>query len=79
MRSSIKQRFYHVGFRPFDFVSDNIVTLKRKRFLSFTFAVVVGLLDRERNSDFLEGSWLPSGAKGSTNAFSDSLLINTGS
>ena len=32
---SIKQCFYHVGFRPFDFGSDNIVTLKRKCFLFF--------------------------------------------
>ena len=47
MRSSIKQRFYHVGFRPFDFVSDNIVTLKRKCFLS-NLPFDVGLLDCEK-------------------------------
>jgi len=48
MRSSIKQRFYHVGFRPFDFFSDNIVTLiKRKCFLSI-LPFDVGLLDCEK-------------------------------
>ena len=63
---SIKQRFYHVGFRPFDFGSDNIVTLKRKCFLFFLLFAIVGLLvvQWKETVIFLRALRPPPGEKG---------------